>query len=25
MVLTLRVNNPSTFYFDDAKKALFGI
>jgi hypothetical protein len=24
MVLTLRVNNPSTFYFDDAKKALFG-
>lgn len=25
MVLTLRVNNPATFYFDDAKKALFGI
>jgi hypothetical protein len=25
MILTLRVNNPATFYFDDAKKALFGI
>lgn len=24
MVLTLRVNNPATCYFDDAKKALFG-
>jgi len=24
MVLTLRVNNRSTFYFDDARKALFG-
>ena len=25
MVLTLRVKNNETFYFDDAKKALFGI
>jgi hypothetical protein len=25
MVLTLRMNNPASFYFDDAKKALFGL
>lgn len=25
MVLTLRVNNVANFYFDDAKKALFGL
>jgi hypothetical protein len=25
MVLTLRVNNHASFYFDDAKKALFGL